>query len=109
MLAQRWLPFVEAFLLFGPIGDAIFLIVAKPYYIAATNMRFFMLEAGRFWPAARGQVFSATLDAVRIEELRRGPVRRTISLRQLGGSDYRLAVHRSYRRQLERLEQLVGH
>jgi len=108
-LAQRWLPFLEVLLLFGALGDMIFVIVAKPYYIAASSSRFFLLDAGRFWPTPKKRVFEAPLDQVRIEQLRGGPLRRQIRLSQLGGPEFRLAVHRVYRRQLEQLESLVGH
>lgn len=109
VFAQRWLPFLELVTLFGAIGDAIFVIVARPYYLAATRSRFFMLRAGRLWPSAGERVFEASLDAVRIEPLRmRGPLRRQIRLQQLGGSDYRLSIHRAYWRELERLQSLAG-
>lgn len=107
--AQRWIPGLELFLLLGGIGDIVFVVVAKPYYVAATNTRVFMLAAGRLWPSARGRVFESPLDTVRIESLKmRGPLRRQVRLQQLGGSEYRLSVHRMYWKELDRLKSLVG-
>lgn len=107
--AQRWIPFLEVLLLLGAIGDIVFIVIAKPYYIAATDTRFFMLTAGRLWPSARGQVFSAPLDSIRIEPVgMRGPIRRQFRIQRLGGEDYRLSVHRMYWKELESLQSRVG-
>jgi hypothetical protein len=106
--AQRWIPFLQALLLFGAIGDTLYIVIAKPYYVAASSSRFFLVNAARLWPAAKGKVLDAPLGETRIEQLRGGPLRRQFRVTRLGGSDYRLSVHRAYRRELERLESLVG-
>jgi hypothetical protein len=107
--ANRWIPFLELFLLLGAIGDVVFVAVAKPYYVAATSSRVFFLTAGRFWPTARKQVFTAPVESIRIEQTgMRGPLRRQMRLQQVGGSETRLSVHRMYWKELERLQSLVG-
>ena len=109
VFANRWIPFLELLLVFGAIGDFVFVLVAKPYYVAATDSRLFMLTAGRLWPSARKQVFSAPLDSIRIEAVgMRGPLRKQIPMQQVGGDEYRLSVHRMYWKELERLQSLVG-
>lgn len=107
MLAQRWLPFLQFALFFGAIGDVIFLVVAKPYYLAATKSHVFLYRAGRIYPSAGAQVFEAPLGEIRIERLRGGPFRRVVRLRRLTGEEHQLAVHRAYWRDLDYLQSLV--
>src|SRR5262249_41286272 len=103
-----WRPGLQFLLLFGPLGDTVFVLVARPYWIAATSSRVVMFNAGRFWPKCGKQVFEAPLDVVRTEKLGGGPLRRRIRLRALAGSDHQLAVHRGYWKELDRLTELVA-
>jgi hypothetical protein len=107
MLAQRWLPFLQFALVFGALGDVIFLVVARPYYLAATESHVFLYRAGRIYPSAGAQVFEAPLGEIRIERLRGGPFRRVVRLRRLTGDEHQLAVHRAYWRDLDYLQSLV--
>jgi hypothetical protein len=105
--AQRWLPFLQFALFFGAIGDLLFLIVARPYYVAATPADVFMYRAGRFWSSVGERRFEAPLGELRIERLRGGPLRRVVRLRRLTGDEHQLAVHRMYWRELDHLQSLV--
>ena len=105
--AQRWLPFLQFALVFGAIGDILFLIVARPYYVAATPTQVFMYRAGRFWQTVGERVFDAPIGEIRIERGRSGPLRRVVRLRRLTGDEHQLAVHRIYWKELERLQSLI--
>ena len=107
-LAQRWRAGLQVLLFFGALGDVIFVLVARPYWVAATASRVYMFRAGRFLPKAGAQVFEVALDTARVEKLGGGPLRRRILIRALGGAEQQVSVHRMYWKELDRLSQLIG-
>jgi hypothetical protein len=107
VFGQRWLPFLQVALVFGALGDILFLLVARPYYVAATPSQLFMYRAGRFYPSVGERVFDAPLGEIRIERLRGGPLRRVVRLRRVTGDEHQLAVHRVYWRELDHLQSLI--
>jgi hypothetical protein len=106
--AQRWLPFLQFALFLGAIGDVLFLVVARPYYLVATSSEVLLFRVGRFIPSVGTREFAAPLAEVRLERLRGGPLRRVVRLRALTGDEHRLAVHRLYWKELDRLDSLAG-
>jgi hypothetical protein len=104
---QRWLPFLPVLLLLGTLGDIVFILVARPFYLAATQSQVFLFRAGRVRLSVDERVFDAPLGEVRIEEVRGGPLRRVVRVRRLSGGEHTLAVHRAYWRELERMQSLV--
>lgn len=107
LLAQRWLPFLQVALFLGALGDLVFLIVARPCYVAATQSHLFVLKAGRLYPSVGDKVFDAPLNQVRIERARSGPIRRVVRLTSLGSAEQQLAVHRAYWKDLDALHSLI--
>jgi hypothetical protein len=106
--AQRWLRFLQFALFFGALGDTLFLLLARPYYVAATRSHLYVYRAGRLYPSVGARVFDAPLGEVRLERLRGGPLRRVVRLRRVTGDEQRLAVHRAYWRELDHLQSLIG-
>jgi hypothetical protein len=106
--AQRWLPGLQFLLIFGAIGDLIFVLVARPYWFAATPTRVLMFAAGRLYPKVGKQLLVVPVDTVRTEKLGGGPLRRRIKIRVLGGAEHQVSIHRAYWKELDRFNDLVG-
>jgi hypothetical protein len=109
VFGHRYVPGLMVLLFLGSIGDLIYMLVARPYYIALTDRRFFLLNASRWgWvPRPREPVFTSDAGSVRIDEPRRFLVRESTTVRAMGQSELRLAVHRQYWRELDRMRSLL--
>lgn len=107
--AHRYVPGLQLLFLLGSIGDIVYVVVARPYYTALTNRRFFLLKGSRFALVSRPRepVFSADAGSVRIDEPRKFLFRAIVAVRVVGQDDVRLAVHRQYWRELEHMRSLV--
>lgn len=109
LFAHRYVPGLLLLGVFGTLGDILYVIVARPYYLALTNKRFFLLKGGRgFVSRPRDPAFSAPADSVRMDEPRRFLVRKTTTVRQVGGQDVRLAVQRPYWGELDHMRSLLS-
>ncbi|HEY3551629.1 MAG TPA: hypothetical protein VGK69_11330 [Gaiellaceae bacterium] len=109
VFGHRYVPGLMVLLFLGTIGDLIYMLVARPYYLALTDRRFFLLDASRWgWiPRPREPVFTADPGSVRIDEPRRFLVRASTTVQAMGESELRLAVHRQYWRELEHMRSLL--
>ncbi|HLY85164.1 MAG TPA: hypothetical protein VKO84_01445 [Gaiellaceae bacterium] len=109
--AHRYVPGLFVLLFFGSLGDLIYILVARPYYPALTNRRFFLLNGTRFgWVSRpRDAEFTADAGSVRIDESgRRFVLRAVASVRAFPDRDVRLAVHRQYWRELEHMRSILA-
>jgi hypothetical protein len=109
VFGHRYVPGLMVLLFLGSIGDLIYMVVARPYYLALTDRRFFLLNASRWgWiPRPRGSVYTADPGSVRIDEPRKFLVRSVTAVRAMGQDELRLAVHRQYWRELEHMRSLL--
>ena len=107
--AHRYVPGLSVLFAFGAIGDAVYVLIARPYYVALTNRRFFLLKGGwGFWPSVGDPVITSAADSVRMDEPRRFVVRKTTTVHALGGAEMRLAVQRVYWSELDRMRSLLS-
>jgi hypothetical protein len=109
--AHRYVPGLFILLFLGSIGDIIYVLVARPYYPALTNRRFFLLKGTRFGFVSRPKDPEFTTDAgsVRMDEKgRRFLLRAVATLRALPDREVRLAVHRQYWRELEHMRSTLN-
>jgi hypothetical protein len=108
--AHRYVPGLSLLFFFGSIGDIIYVIVARPYYAALTNKRFFLLKGGRwgFVSGVRDPEFTSPADSVRIEAGRKFLIRLTATVRVLTGEEVKLAVHRQYWKELDHMRSLLS-
>ena len=107
--AQRYVKGLTLLLVFGAIGDILYVLIARPYYVALTNRRFFVLKGS--WGLSskpRESVFTAQADSVRMDEPRRFLVRKTATVRALSGEEVRIAVQRMYWRELDHMRSLLS-
>jgi hypothetical protein len=107
--AHRYVPGLQLLFLFGALGDLLYVIVARPYYAALTNRRFFLLEGSRWGLVSRPRdpVLTADAGSVRIDQSRRFLVRAITTVRAMGQDETRLAVHRQYWRELDHMRSLL--
>lgn len=109
LFAHRYVPGVTLLLVFGTIGDVLYLLIARPYFLALTSRRFFLLKGGWGFFARPGRpVWSAPADSVRIDEPRRFLVRKVTTVRRLGGDEVRVAVQRAFWGELDHLRSLLS-
>lgn len=108
--AHRYVPGLSLLFLIGSIGDIIYVIVARPYYAALTNRRFFLLKGSRLGLVSRPRdaQFSSPADSVRIEACRKFLIRQTATVKALGGDEVKLAVHRQFFRELDHMRSLLS-
>lgn len=107
LYVQRYVPMMNILLLLGALGDLVFVAIARPYYFAVTDQRFFVLKAGRIYPRVGSALTTSPLNNVRFEDGRRWLIRKTVEVRMLSGDDYRVGVHRVYWRELDYMESIA--
>jgi len=109
VFGHRYVPGLMVLLFLGTIGDLIYMLVARPYYLALTDRRFFLLNASRWgWIPRPGEpVFGAEPGSVRIDEPRRFLVRASTTVQAMGQNELRLAIHRQYWRELDHMRSLL--
>jgi hypothetical protein len=109
VFAHRYVPGLQLLFLLGGMGDLIYVIVARPYYAALTNERFFLFKSSRWGLVSRPREPVLTVDAgsVRIDQSRKFLVRAITTVRAMGQDETRLAVHRQYWRELDHMRSLL--
>ena len=109
VFGHRYVPGLMVLLFLGTIGDLIYMLVARPYYLALTDRRFFVLNASRWgWiPRPKEPAFTSDAGSVRIDEPRRFLVRASTTVHAMGQSELRVAIHRQYWRELEHMRSLL--
>ena len=109
VFAHRYVPGLQLLFLFGALGDLLYVIVARPYYAALTNRRFFLLTGSRWGLVSRPRepVLTADAGSVRMDESRKFLVRAITTVRAIGQDETRLAVHRQYWRELDHMRSLL--
>lgn len=109
VFGHRYVPGLMVLLFLGTIGDLIYMLVARPYYLALTDRRFFLLNASRFgWIPRPGEpVFTSDPGSVRIDEPKRFLVRASTTVHAFPDQEVRLAVHRQYWRELGHMRALL--
>jgi hypothetical protein len=107
--AHRYVPGLQLLLFFGALGDVVYALVARPYYAALTNRRFFLLRGSRFGLVSqpREPVFTSDADSLRIDEPRKFLVRAITTVHAGFQDEVRLAVHRQYWQELQHMRELV--
>jgi hypothetical protein len=107
---HRYVPGLQLLLLLGAIGDVVYAIVARPYYTALTNRRFFLLKGSRLALVSRpgDAVLTDDADTVRIDDPRKFLVRAITTVRAGFQDEVRLAVHRQYWQELDHMRELLG-
>jgi hypothetical protein len=107
--AHLYVPGLTLLLALGTIGDILYLLIARPYYVALTGRRFFLLNGSRWTLVSkpRDPVFSAPADSVRMDDPRRFLIRKVTTVRQVGGAEVRIAVQRGYWGELDHMRSLL--
>jgi hypothetical protein len=107
--AHRYVPGLQLLFLLGSLGDIVYVFVARPYYTALTNRRFFLLKSSRFGLVSRPRepVFSTDAESARIDQPRKFLIRAVTTVRAMGQDEVKLAVHRQYWRELEYMRSLL--
>jgi hypothetical protein len=111
LFAHRYVPGLFVLLFLGSIGDVIYVFVARPYYLALTNQRFFLLKGSRFGFVSRPKdpEFTTPAGSARIDEPgRRFLLRAVATVRALPDREVRLAVHRQYWAELEHMRSTLN-
>ena len=72
---HRYLPGLQLLFLFGALGDTLYLLVARPYFLVLTDQQFMLMNGSRFGFVSKpqGAVYSVPANQVRIELGRKFP------------------------------------
>jgi hypothetical protein len=107
---HRYVPGLQVLLLFGALGDTLYLIIARPYFLAHTDRNFMLLNGSRFGFVSkpRGAVYTVPANAVRVELGRRFLLRRVATVSVVGGEETKVAVHRQFWGELDYMASLLG-
>lgn len=105
---HRYVPGLQVLLLFGALGDSLYLLLARPYYVVLTNQRFMLLHASRFLARTGKTVYTVPPDQARLELGRSFVLRKIATVGAVGGDEVKIAVHRQFWGELDYMASLLS-
>ncbi|MDX6481045.1 MAG: hypothetical protein QOG85_1555 [Gaiellaceae bacterium] len=107
---HRYVPGLQLLLLFGALGDTLYLLIARPYFLALTDRNFMLLNGSRFGLVSkpRDAVFTVPASQVRIELGRKFVLRKVATVSVMGGEETKIAVHRQFWGELDHMASLLS-
>lgn len=107
---HRYVPGLQILLFFGALGDTLYLLIARPYFLALTDRSFMLLNGSRFTLVSKPKdaVYTVPANTVRMELGRKFLVRRVVTVSVVGGEQIKIAVHRQFWGELEHMDSLLS-
>jgi hypothetical protein len=107
---HRYVPGLQLLLLFGALGDTLYVLIARPYFFALTDQKFTLLNGSRFGFVSKPKdaVYTVPANQVRLELGRKFIVRKLATIREVGGEETKVAVHRQFWGELDHMAVLLG-